>query len=249
MGKSHRVKAVGSRAEVWHGNANHTSGGLKKGDLMKNKSGRIVSRRKHNTAKREKRLVKHGYGTKKGKFGYVMLNGKSARRSRGRKGRRSMRGGHNNINSGLSPSAAEWDGIDGQGLYEGSTLSGPETDAVNASGGGRRRRSKHKLCFNNVSRSGRKLTFNNISTAKRGNKQELHFKNVSMKGGLSGAPLSNSYNPAPLTTAQQSMMDTGGLGMGSTNDLNLELTSVGGRRRRRRRTRSTRRRKSHRRRH
>lgn len=211
MGKSHRVKAVGSRAEVWHGNANHTSGGLKKGDLMKNKSGRIVSRRKHNTAKREKRLIKHGYGTKKGKFGYVMLNGKSARRSRGRKGRRSMRGGHNNINSGLSPSAAEWDGIDGQGLYEGSTLSGPETDAVNASGGGRRRRRRR-----------------------------------SMRGGLSGAPLSNSYNPAPLTTAQQSMMDTGGLGMGSTNDLNLELTSVGGRRRRRR---STRRRKSHRRRH
>ena len=211
MGKSHRVKAVGSRAEVWHGNANHTSGGLKKGDLMKNKSGRIVSRRKHNTAKREKRLIKHGYGTKKGKFGYVMLNGKSARRSRGRRsrGRRSMRGGHNNINSGLSPSAAEWDGIDGQGLYQGSTLSGPETDAVNASGGGRRRRRRR-----------------------------------SMRGGLSGAPLSNSYNPAPLTTAQQSMMDTGGLGMGSTSDLNLELTSVGGRRRRRRR-RSTRRRRRH----
>jgi hypothetical protein len=39
--------------------------------LIMNKHGRIVSKRKHTTAKREKRLVKAGFLTKKGQFGYV----------------------------------------------------------------------------------------------------------------------------------------------------------------------------------
>jgi hypothetical protein len=60
---------VGSRAQVFHGNADETSGGLEKKDLMKNKHGRIVSVRKHKTAKKEKRLEKAGYFTKKGEFG------------------------------------------------------------------------------------------------------------------------------------------------------------------------------------
>jgi len=38
---------------------------------MKNKHGRIVSAKKHITAKKEKRLQKHGYFTKKGKFGAI----------------------------------------------------------------------------------------------------------------------------------------------------------------------------------
>ena len=46
------TKTVGSRAEVFHGTAKHTSGGLKKKDLMKNKHGRIVSRKMHKTAKK-----------------------------------------------------------------------------------------------------------------------------------------------------------------------------------------------------
>jgi hypothetical protein len=40
------MKAVGSRAQVMHGTADHTAGGLKKGDLKMNKWGRIVSRKK-----------------------------------------------------------------------------------------------------------------------------------------------------------------------------------------------------------
>lgn len=44
-------KRVGSRAQVWHGTAHHTSGGLTKGDLMK-KHGRLVSRRASAAAKR-----------------------------------------------------------------------------------------------------------------------------------------------------------------------------------------------------
>jgi hypothetical protein len=84
---------IGSRAQVWHGQSFKTSGGLKKGNLFMNKSNRIVSKSKHNTAKREKRLVKAGYGAKKGKFGYVLLN-KSATAKRQKK-----RGG-----SGMKPS-------------------------------------------------------------------------------------------------------------------------------------------------
>jgi len=36
---------------------------------MKNRWGRIVSKRKHNLAKKNKSLAKAGYVTKKGKFG------------------------------------------------------------------------------------------------------------------------------------------------------------------------------------
>jgi hypothetical protein len=47
-------KTIGSRAQVWHGTAKKTSGGLTKKDLTMNKRGRIVSRRKAKTAKKEK---------------------------------------------------------------------------------------------------------------------------------------------------------------------------------------------------
>ncbi len=64
-------KTVGSRAEVMHGTAKHTSGGLTKGDLKYNKWGRIVSVKKSQKAKKENRLVKLGFKTQKGKFGVV----------------------------------------------------------------------------------------------------------------------------------------------------------------------------------
>ena len=67
---------VGSRASVYHTTACKTSGGLMKKDLLMNKNGRIVSRRKHNTAKKEKRLEKHGFFAKKGEFGVVKGNPK-----------------------------------------------------------------------------------------------------------------------------------------------------------------------------
>jgi hypothetical protein len=77
---------IGTRAQVYHGTAYKTSGGLVKSDLIKNKAGRIVSKTKHNTAKREKRLLKHGYGTKKGTFGFVRLGTSKRGHSRSRKG-------------------------------------------------------------------------------------------------------------------------------------------------------------------
>lgn len=62
------IPAIGSRAQVWHGNAHHTSGGLTRDQLKKNKHGRIVSRRKSLRAKRAKLLIKRGFVTKKGVF-------------------------------------------------------------------------------------------------------------------------------------------------------------------------------------
>ena len=72
----------GSRQQVMNGTAYKTAGELCKPQLMMNKWGRIVSRKKHATAKREKRLVKHGYTAKKGKFGYVKVASRKNRKSR-----------------------------------------------------------------------------------------------------------------------------------------------------------------------
>jgi len=82
-------QTTGTRAQVWHGTAKKTSGGLTKTALMMNKHGRIVSRKKHNTAKKEKRLVKAGFLTKKGQFGFIKKGTRKHRRHRSRK----MRGG------------------------------------------------------------------------------------------------------------------------------------------------------------
>lgn len=65
------MKVNGTRAEVMHGTAKKTSGGLTKKDLKYNKQGRIVSVKQSNRAKKENRLVKAGYVTKKGQFGAV----------------------------------------------------------------------------------------------------------------------------------------------------------------------------------
>ena len=76
---------IGTRAQVWHGTAYKTNGALKKSDLFQNKNGRIVSKSKHTTAKKEQRLLKHGYGTKKGKFGFVKVS-KKTRSKKSKKG-------------------------------------------------------------------------------------------------------------------------------------------------------------------
>ena len=41
------MKAVGTKVQVWNGTAKHTAGGLTKDQLMKNKRGNIVSKKKH----------------------------------------------------------------------------------------------------------------------------------------------------------------------------------------------------------
>jgi hypothetical protein len=46
-----KTQRVGSRAKVMHGGAEKTIGGLTKEDLMYNKAGRIVSKKKSETMK------------------------------------------------------------------------------------------------------------------------------------------------------------------------------------------------------
>jgi len=99
---------IGSRRQVWNGTAKKTSGGLTKSDLIMS-HGRIVSKSKHFSAKKEMRLLKHGYGTKKGKFGFVKINSK--------KHRRKMKGGHSSISRSLTPF-----GVDGQGITDYGSL-------------------------------------------------------------------------------------------------------------------------------
>ena len=67
---------VGSRAQVWHGKAKKTAygnKGLMKGDLFKNKRGKIVSRKASRKAKQKGTLSKwmksEGLVVKKGTFG------------------------------------------------------------------------------------------------------------------------------------------------------------------------------------
>ncbi len=107
-------QTFGSKAQVWHGTAKKTTGGLSKSDLMKNKHGRIVSRRKHNMGKKSiKHLRKMGYIAKKGKFTLF---------HKGHKGSRKMRGGV------------------GSPMGSGEQLGSPFDRALVASGGRRRSR-------------------------------------------------------------------------------------------------------------
>lgn len=68
--------AVGSRAQVMHGTAHHTSGGLQKKHLKYNKHGRIVSKKLSDKGKRTglKRLAAAGYAPfKKGSTAVRLL--------------------------------------------------------------------------------------------------------------------------------------------------------------------------------
>jgi hypothetical protein len=62
----------GSREQVHNGTAYKTAGGLIKSGILMNRWGRIVSAKKHKTAKQERRLEKHGFFAKKGRFGYTL---------------------------------------------------------------------------------------------------------------------------------------------------------------------------------
>ena len=86
-----KIKAVGSRAEVFHLKAAKTSGGLKKKDLMKHK-GRIISRKKHMQGKKSiKHLRALGYIPKKGTFKLFKKSDASHKHKKGRHTRK--RGG------------------------------------------------------------------------------------------------------------------------------------------------------------
>ena len=69
------MQRIGSRAQVMHGNAKMTGGGLMKKDLTYNKAGKIVSKKMSKMAKKEMRLQKAGYITTKGVFGVKKMSG------------------------------------------------------------------------------------------------------------------------------------------------------------------------------
>jgi len=74
----------GSRRQVFNGSAYMTKRRLRQGDIMYNKQKRLVSAKKSRMASKEQRLLKHGYGAKKGKFGYVRVPPGSTSHAMGR---------------------------------------------------------------------------------------------------------------------------------------------------------------------
>ncbi len=155
---------VGSRAQVWHGTAKHTSGGLTKSALLQNKAGRIVSKKKHASAKKDNRLVKAGFKTKKGSFGFVKVGSRKRGQKKGLRGGfhhailapgfidnegqgstsvqiRAGMGGGAPYGNNFVPSNANGSGIDGQGITDyGNSSTNVQMEAGQA--GGKRRRYK-----------------------------------------------------------------------------------------------------------
>ena len=75
------MQTVGSRAQVWNGNAKKTSGGLTKKDLFR-KKGRIRSKKASQKAKRNQNLKNAGWTFKKGEFGAVRIGDKPKSKSK-----------------------------------------------------------------------------------------------------------------------------------------------------------------------
>lgn len=79
-----RASGPGARRQVWNETAYKTDGtpGLTKADLIKNKRGRLVSKKKFNIAKSENRLNKYGWTAEKGKFGAVRISENANKKTR-----------------------------------------------------------------------------------------------------------------------------------------------------------------------
>ena len=97
------MKTVGSKAEVYHETALHTSGYLYKKDLMKHK-GRIISRKKHAAGKKAiKHLFAKGYKPKKGTF--KLFHKGDAKKSEKKSKKRSTRRRSTRRRGGSNPTA------------------------------------------------------------------------------------------------------------------------------------------------
>ncbi len=71
------IKRIGSKAEVFHGSAFQTSGGLKKVNLIQLEDGRIVSKLKHAAGKR---IWRSKTAAEKAEIDDVLSRGREARR-------------------------------------------------------------------------------------------------------------------------------------------------------------------------
>ena len=88
------TKTIGSRAEVWHGNAKMTSGRLTKDNLHKNNLGRIVSKKKslkHSKDPNKNPLLKGGLQQKKGSKTFGPLNSKTKSNSKQNKDKKNKK--------------------------------------------------------------------------------------------------------------------------------------------------------------
>ena len=75
VAKTRKMLSKGTRAQVWHGTALETTGGLRRKDLIKNKHGSIVSRKKQALARKQRHLERAGYKPTKGKFVLMRKHG------------------------------------------------------------------------------------------------------------------------------------------------------------------------------
>ena len=83
--------SIGSRAQVMHGTKGKTSGGLRSSNLKYNKHGKIVSKKRSAKARKDKRLQKAGWHTKKGTFGSFKRDSKGPSKKRRSRGKRRTR--------------------------------------------------------------------------------------------------------------------------------------------------------------
>lgn len=84
------IQTVGSKAQVYHGTAKHTPGGLTKKDLMKTKDGRVVSHKQHQAGKKAiKRLFSLGFKPQKGVF--KLFSAKKTKKGRKHKTRKTRK--------------------------------------------------------------------------------------------------------------------------------------------------------------
>jgi hypothetical protein len=200
-GKSYET-LIGTRAQVWHGTSYKTSGGLTKGDILQNKNGRIVSRSKHSSAKKENRLVRAGYGTQKGKFGFVKLNGKSHKRSK------KMRGGF------------------GSGSNSNSNSNNSNSNNSNNSNNS----SNNQPSASQLAMLKQMNSNSNNSNSNSNNSNSNSNSKFSMKGGVGNSgsgSSSNSNNMAKMAIAQNQ-----GNTNSSNSNSSLSSMRKGGRRRR-----------------
>lgn len=87
-----KIPAVGSKLMVFRGLAKHTSGGLTRKQLVKNKHGKIVSKRQQTAGKKAiKRLFSLGFKPKKGTFKLFHKGTAKSTKSHSKKTKRTTR--------------------------------------------------------------------------------------------------------------------------------------------------------------
>lgn len=130
------MQTIGTRAQVWHGNAKKTSGGLTKSHLMMNKHGRIVSRRKHASGKKTiKHLRSLGYVAKKGEF-KLFHKGHKGHKSRKMRGGMGPMGNGSMGNSGTGSSGTTGTGSGNSGTLATAMVADKMMNSGSGSGSG-----------------------------------------------------------------------------------------------------------------